>query len=77
MAFTMEDFERQYAKEHFPWLTPEEQREALQSLSAKKRKELLKLLPPETLLGVLSEDQIRQYLDQRAAKRPTKPKCKK
>jgi hypothetical protein len=62
MSFTMEDFQRQYVKEHFPKLTPEEQREVLRSL------------PAEELLGVLSADQIQKYLDQLAAGRPTKPR---
>ncbi len=58
MAFTMEDFNRQYIKEHFARLTPEEQREALQAL------------PPERLLEVLSPEQMRRYLDQLPARRP-------
>jgi hypothetical protein len=58
VSFTMEDFQRQYAKEHFAQLTPEERREALESLA------------PEELLGVLSAEQIQQYLDQLAAGRP-------
>jgi len=29
VSYTMEDFNRQYAKEHFAQLTPQEQREAL------------------------------------------------
>ena len=62
MAFTMEDFNRQYIKEHFPKLTPEEQREVLRSLS------------PEELLSVLSAEQIREYLNRLAAHRPTKPR---
>ena len=62
MSYTMEDFKRDYVKEHFPKLTPEEKREVLQSL------------PPEELLGILSPEQIRQYLDRLAAGRPTKPR---
>jgi hypothetical protein len=62
MAFTMEDFNRQYIKEHFPKLTPEEQREVLRSL------------PLEELLSVLSAEQIREYLNRFAASRPTKPR---
>ena len=31
MTFTMEDFKRQYVKEHFAKLTPQEQQEVLQS----------------------------------------------
>jgi hypothetical protein len=62
MSFTMEDFKRDYVKEEFAKLTPEEQRKILQSL------------PAEELLGVLSAEQIRQYLDQLTAGRPTKPR---
>ena len=62
MTYTMEDFQRDYVKEHFPQLTPEEQRELLQSL------------PPETRLAGLSEDQIRQYLKQRSAAHPPRPR---
>ena len=68
MAYTMEDFNRQYIKEHFAQLTPEEQREVLQSL------------PPEELLGVLSPEQIRQYLARLSTERPAaarKPRRKK
>ena len=42
----MEDFNRQYAKEHFPRLTPQEQREALEPLSPEQWRELLFSLPP-------------------------------
>src|SRR5438874_246651 len=37
MPYTMEDFKRDYFKEHFRQLTPEEQEELLQSLPAEKR----------------------------------------
>ena len=37
MVYTMEDFNRQYAKEHFAQLTPDEQREALQALPPEKQ----------------------------------------
>jgi hypothetical protein len=86
MAFTMEDFNRQYIKEHFAQLTPQEQREALEGLSPEyrgevlrslppeQRREVLRSLPPEELLGVLSAEQIRDYLDQLTAARPTKPR---
>ena len=53
VSFTMEDFNRQYIKEHFAQLTPEEQREALQALPAEKRKEVLQALPPEERKEVL------------------------
>src|SRR5947209_3308085 len=47
MSFTMEDFQRQYAKEHFNKLTPAERREALESLPADQRREVLRSLPAE------------------------------
>ena len=65
----MEDFNRQYAKEHFPRLTPQEQREALEllspeqwrelllSLPPEEHREMLQSLPPEELLGTLSAKQ--------------------
>src|SRR5207249_8654284 len=43
MPYTMADFRREYAKEHFNDLTPEEKREALQSLSADERLDGLSL----------------------------------
>jgi hypothetical protein len=55
MSYTMADFTRDYFKEHFKKLTPEEQRDVLRSL------------PPKELLGVLSPEQIREYLDQLTA----------
>ena len=54
----MEDFNRQYIKEHFQQLTPEEREQVLQSL------------PPEERLAGLSAEQIqlqpfeRHHLDQ-------------
>jgi hypothetical protein len=68
MSFTMEDFQRWYAKEHFARLSPEEQEEVLKSL------------PPERRLAGLSAEQIRQYLDRVAAEpsaAPRKPRRKK
>ncbi len=61
MSYTMEDFKRDYVKEHFAQLTPQEQQELLQAL------------PPERRLAGLSAEQIRQYLDQLAAGRPAQP----
>jgi hypothetical protein len=37
MSFTMEDFNRQYIKEHFPQVTAEEQEEVLQALPPERR----------------------------------------
>lgn len=79
MSFTMEDFQRQYAKEHFAQLTPAEQREALERLSPEHRREVLQSLPPEERLAGLpleqrlaglSAEQIRQYLEQLTARGP-------
>jgi hypothetical protein len=80
MSFTMEDFNRQYIKEHFAQLTPEERKEALQKLPPEERMEVLEALPPEERLAGLSTEQIRRYLDRLSAQRPTaarKPRRKK
>jgi hypothetical protein len=92
MAFTMEDFKRQYIMEHFSQLTPEEQRKALERLSPehrrevlrslppKERREILQALPPEELLAASSTKQIREYLDRLTASQPAqsrKPRRKK
>jgi hypothetical protein len=53
MPYTVEDFRREYAKEHFKDLTPAEQREALKSVSLEK---LLPGLSPEQI------EQLRQIL---------------
>jgi hypothetical protein len=50
MPYTMQDFQREYAKEHFKDLTPEQQQELLQSLS------------PEVRLAGLSPEEIEQAL---------------
>lgn len=68
MPFTMEDFQRQFVKEHFSKLTPEDQ------------EQLLLALPPEKRLAGLSAEQIRQYLDRLSAEHPAahgKPRRKK
>ncbi len=54
-------------------LPPEKQRELLQALSPEKQRELLQALPLEQRLAGLSEEQIRQYLEQLTAHRPAKP----
>ncbi len=75
MPFTMEDFQRQYVKEHFHELTPEEREEVLQTLPPEERlaglppeerlaglppEERLAGLPPEERLAGLSAEQIEQ-----------------
>jgi len=86
MSYTMEDFKRDYFKEHFAKLTPEERREVLQSLPVKecrdvllwlpaaRRREVIQSLRPEELLAGMSEEQIREYLDQLTAGRPAQPR---
>jgi hypothetical protein len=62
MPYTMEDFRRDYFKEHFEKLTPEEQQEVLKSL------------PLEERLAGIPAEQIRQYLEQLTAGRPSRPR---
>lgn len=68
MPFTMEDFRRQFVREHFPQLTRQE------------REDVIRALPPEERLAGLTEDQIREYLDRLPGTRPAparKPRRKK
>ena len=74
MSFTMEDFKREYFKEESPKLTPEEQRAVLERLSPERLREVLQSLPPEKRLAGLSQEQIRQYLDQLTGNRPAGPR---
>jgi hypothetical protein len=62
MSYTMEDFKRDYLKEHLEKLPPDERREVLQSL------------PLEERLAGLSEEQIQHYLEQLRAVNPAKPR---
>src|SRR5262249_26265561 len=62
MSYTMQDFRRDYVKEHFPKLTPEQQKGLLQSL------------PPEKLLEALSPEQIKQYLAKLTARHRSEPR---
>src|SRR5947208_12219371 len=59
MVYTMEDFKRDCFKRYVRQLTPED----VQSVLAE--------LPLEQRLAGLSEEQIRQYLDQRTPRRPS------
>ncbi len=56
VAFTMEDFNRQYIKEHFAQLTPEERKEVLQTLPPEER--LAGLPPEERLAGLPPEERL-------------------
>jgi hypothetical protein len=62
MSYTMDDFIRDYVKEHFAKLTSQE------------REEVLRSLPPEERLAGLSAEQIRQYLDRLTSRRPVPPR---
>jgi hypothetical protein len=62
VSYTMEDFVRDYVTEHFPRLTPQEQRKALERLSPEhlrevlspqRLREVLQSLPPEARLAGL------------------------
>jgi len=72
--YTIEDFKRDYIKEHFPLLTQEEQREVLESLPRKVLESLppkvLESLPLEKRLAGASAKEIRKYLDRLTASRP-------
>jgi hypothetical protein len=74
MPYTLADFRRDYVKEHFAKLTPEERAELLQSLPPERQVELLQSLPLEKRLAGLSEDQIRQYLERLTDRRPRTPR---
>jgi hypothetical protein len=74
MPFTVEDFNRWYTKEHFPQLTPQEQREVLERLPPERLREILEALPPEKLLAGLPAEVIQQILDQQKARRPAEPR---
>jgi hypothetical protein len=60
MPYTMDDFRRDYVKEHFKDLTAEERQEALRGLTAEERQEALRGLPPEERLrGLPPEERLR------------------
>jgi hypothetical protein len=89
MSYTMQDFKRDFFKEHLAKLSPQERAEVLQALSPEQQQEVLQALPPEKRLAGLpveerlaglSEEQIRQYLDRltaRGAAPARKPRRKK
>jgi flagellar motor switch protein FliG len=59
MPYTMQDFRRDYAKEHFKDLTPEEQQDVIKDLTPEQR---LKDLPPEQVLKALTPEQVLKAL---------------
>jgi hypothetical protein len=83
MSYTMEDFLRDYHREHFAKLTPQQKREALAHMSPEEWRVILEPLPPEERLAGLSpeerlaglsEEEVRQLLDRLSAGRPAKPR---
>jgi hypothetical protein len=60
MPYTMEDFDRQFAKEHFSKLTREEQGDVLRKM------------PVDELLTLLSAEQLQQLRDQITSGPPPK-----
>jgi hypothetical protein len=61
MPYTMEDFQRDFVKKHFAKLTPEAQKEVLQTLPPATRlaslSDVIKSLPPEERLAGLSPEE--------------------
>jgi hypothetical protein len=53
MPYTMEDFTRQYVKDHYARLTPEERRQLLESLPPDERRHILVSLPPDERRDIL------------------------
>ncbi len=74
MPYTMEDFRRQFVKDHFPELTPEERKDVIKSLPPEEQQDVIKSLSPETRLAGLTEEQIREYLNRLPAERPSAPR---
>jgi hypothetical protein len=58
-------------------LPPDERREVLESLPPEDRRRVLESLPLEERLAGLSEEQIRQYLEQRTDGQPARPRKKR
>ncbi len=74
MPYTMEEFQRQFVKDHFPKLTPEARKDVIKSLPQEEREDMIKSLPPEERLAGLTEEQIREYLNRLSAERPAAPR---
>jgi hypothetical protein len=62
MPYTMEDFKRDFVKEHLKDLTPQETLEAFQRLPAEKQREALRGLSADRRLEGLSPEEIEDYL---------------
>jgi hypothetical protein len=57
VSYTMEDFNRQYARKVFQKLTPAERQEALESLPPEEREKVLQALPPEERMAGLPPEE--------------------
>ncbi len=53
MPYTMEEFQRQFVKDHFPRLTPEERRDVIKSLPPEERKDVVTSMSPEERKDVI------------------------
>jgi hypothetical protein len=71
MSYTMQDFTRDYLREKLGQLSSADRKQLLRSLPPEER---LAGLPPEQRLAGLSPQQIRRYLDQLTAGRPSRPR---
>jgi len=74
VSFTMEDFKRQYVKQHFKDLTPAERREAIESLNPDERRQMLQSLPVDELLTLLTPEQVQRLRDQPTESSPVRPR---
>jgi hypothetical protein len=80
MPYTMEDFKRDFVKEHLKDLTPYERLEGLSSeerLEGLSSEERLEGLSSEQRLEGLSLEEIERFLEARKARRPRKPRRKR
>ena len=57
MPFTMEDFRRQFMREQFPQLSPEETINVIQSLPEERRANVIQAIRPEERLAGLTDEQ--------------------
>jgi len=64
MGYTIEDFRRDYAKEHFKDLTPAERVEAMKDLTPAERVEAMKDLTAEEVLKALSPEELKRLREQ-------------
>jgi hypothetical protein len=65
MPYTMQDFRRDFLKERFKELSPQERQEFLRGFTSEERQELLQGLTAEERLEGLPLKQIERYLKRR------------